>query len=182
LQYINLEFRHLGRAKSRPWISTSREGSFPARFSARPTFLFDADPTDACSVPALSWLGHILCVDIHVAFSLMKDQISTSLPVFFAKLRTISRLSYSSCAGATFRVCIVGSGPAGFYTAQKLLKSVRKGDPTMALEIDMLERVHAPYGLVRYGVAPDHPEVKVTLFIWPPSCILCAIQELQQQI
>ena len=54
-----------------------------------------------------------------------------------------------------FRVAIVGSGPAGFYTAEHLLKR-----PTPAVEIDLFERLPAPFGLVRYGVAPDHPKIK----------------------
>lgn len=53
------------------------------------------------------------------------------------------------------RVAIVGSGPAGFYTAEKLLK---KEDLTV--EIDMFDRLPAPYGLVRFGVAPDHEKIK----------------------
>lgn len=52
-------------------------------------------------------------------------------------------------------VCIVGSGPAGFYTADKLLKSSDE------INIDMLERLPMPFGLVRSGVAPDHPETKI---------------------
>ncbi|XP_071964533.1 NADPH:adrenodoxin oxidoreductase, mitochondrial-like [Antedon mediterranea] len=52
------------------------------------------------------------------------------------------------------KICIVGSGPAGFYTAQSLIKGHKD------LTIDMLERLPVPFGLVRYGVAPDHPEVK----------------------
>ncbi|ETV86585.1 hypothetical protein H257_01738 [Aphanomyces astaci] len=52
------------------------------------------------------------------------------------------------------RICIVGSGPAGFYTAKYLLHD----HPTV--HIDMLEALPTPYGLVRSGVAPDHPEVK----------------------
>uniref|UniRef100_A0A8W8LU04 NADPH:adrenodoxin oxidoreductase, mitochondrial n=1 Tax=Magallana gigas TaxID=29159 RepID=A0A8W8LU04_MAGGI len=51
-------------------------------------------------------------------------------------------------------VCIVGSGPAGFYTAQQILK----GHP--AAKVDILEKLPVPFGLVRFGVAPDHPEVK----------------------
>eukprot|EP00127_Corallochytrium_limacisporum_P005875 Clim_evm20s214 gene=Clim_evmTU20s214 len=53
------------------------------------------------------------------------------------------------------RICIVGSGPAGFYTAHRLMKAGRDD-----LEVDILERLPLPYGLVRFGVAPDHPEVK----------------------
>ena len=52
------------------------------------------------------------------------------------------------------RVAIVGSGPSGFYAAESLQKQV----PGVA--IDMFERLHAPYGLVRYGVAPDHAKLK----------------------
>ncbi|XP_029312999.1 NADPH:adrenodoxin oxidoreductase, mitochondrial isoform X2 [Cottoperca gobio] len=52
------------------------------------------------------------------------------------------------------KVCIVGSGPAGFYTAQHLIKA--RPD----VEVDIYERLPVPFGLVRFGVAPDHPEVK----------------------
>jgi len=52
------------------------------------------------------------------------------------------------------RVAIVGSGPSGFYAAEALLKS-------SSVEVDMLERLPVPYGLVRYGVAPDHPKLKL---------------------
>ncbi len=49
---------------------------------------------------------------------------------------------------------IVGSGPAAFYTAKYLLREVAH------LHIDMFERLPVPFGLVRFGVAPDHPDVK----------------------
>ncbi|XP_063240380.1 NADPH:adrenodoxin oxidoreductase, mitochondrial isoform X2 [Bacillus rossius redtenbacheri] len=52
------------------------------------------------------------------------------------------------------KVCIIGSGPAGFYTAQQLIKIL--GD----VQVDIYEGMPVPFGLVRYGVAPDHPEVK----------------------
>ncbi|CAB1449030.1 unnamed protein product [Pleuronectes platessa] len=52
------------------------------------------------------------------------------------------------------KVCIVGSGPAGFYTAQHLIKARQD------IEVDFYERLPVPFGLVRFGVAPDHPEVK----------------------
>ncbi|CAL1615236.1 unnamed protein product [Knipowitschia caucasica] len=52
------------------------------------------------------------------------------------------------------QVCIVGSGPAGFYTAQHLIKA--RPD----VQVDIYERLPVPFGLVRFGVAPDHPEVK----------------------
>ena len=53
------------------------------------------------------------------------------------------------------RVAIVGSGPAGFYTAEHLLKR-----EDVAVEVDMFDRLPTPYGLVRAGVAPDHPKIK----------------------
>jgi ferredoxin--NADP+ reductase len=52
------------------------------------------------------------------------------------------------------RVAVVGSGPAGFYAAGALLSA----DPPA--EVDMIERLPTPWGLVRLGVAPDHPKLK----------------------
>src|SRR6184192_2415925 len=56
---------------------------------------------------------------------------------------------------APLRVAVVGSGPAGFYAAGALLASE---DPPV--EVDMIERLPTPWGLVRLGVAPDHPKIK----------------------
>ena len=58
-------------------------------------------------------------------------------------------------AARPFRVAVVGSGPAAFYAAAHLLAS---DDP--AVEVDMIERLPTPWGLVRLGVAPDHPNLK----------------------
>src|SRR5262249_45571067 len=52
------------------------------------------------------------------------------------------------------RVAVVGSGPAGFYAAAHLLAA----DPPA--EVDLFERLPTPWGLVRLGVAPDHPNIK----------------------
>ncbi|MEU6192435.1 FAD-dependent oxidoreductase [Streptomyces sp. NPDC047061] len=52
------------------------------------------------------------------------------------------------------RVAVVGSGPSGCYTAQNLVQL----DPTVL--VDVLDRLPCPYGLVRYGVAPDHEKIK----------------------
>ncbi|MGZ4258488.1 MAG: FAD-dependent oxidoreductase [Gaiellaceae bacterium] len=52
------------------------------------------------------------------------------------------------------RVAVVGSGPAGFYAAGALLA----GD--VPAEVDLIERLPTPWGLVRLGVAPDHPKIK----------------------
>src|ERR1700730_14883914 len=54
-----------------------------------------------------------------------------------------------------FRVAVIGSGPSGFYATEALLRS---GAP---LTVDMFERLPVPYGLVRFGVAPDHPKLKL---------------------
>ena len=54
----------------------------------------------------------------------------------------------------TLRVAVVGSGPAGFYAAGHLLAA------DLPVEVDMLERLPTPWGLVRLGVAPDHPKIK----------------------
>lgn len=54
-----------------------------------------------------------------------------------------------------FRMAVLGAGPAGFYTAYKVMSSIDNA------VIDMYEYLPVPFGLVRFGVAPDHPEVKV---------------------
>ena len=54
------------------------------------------------------------------------------------------------------RLAIVGAGPAGIYAADILLKHER----TFEVSIDLFDHLPAPYGLVRYGVAPDHPRIK----------------------
>ncbi|KAI0098197.1 hypothetical protein GGR51DRAFT_552619 [Nemania sp. FL0031] len=63
------------------------------------------------------------------------------------------RRSYVT-TGRPFRVAIVGSGPAGFYTASRIISRMDRA------KVDMFEALPVPYGLVRFGVAPDHPEVK----------------------
>jgi ferredoxin/flavodoxin---NADP+ reductase len=52
------------------------------------------------------------------------------------------------------KIAVVGSGPAGFYAADALLKA------TPACSVDLFERLPVPFGLVRYGVAPDHQSIK----------------------
>ncbi|WP_241962075.1 FAD-dependent oxidoreductase [Rhodococcus opacus] len=56
------------------------------------------------------------------------------------------------------RVAIVGAGPAGIYAADALIKSDKAQD--RGVSIDLFERMPAPFGLIRYGVAPDHPRIK----------------------
>jgi ferredoxin/flavodoxin---NADP+ reductase len=54
-----------------------------------------------------------------------------------------------------FRVAVVGAGPAGFYAAEHLLSA-----ESLMIHVDMFERLPTPWGLVRAGVAPDHPKIK----------------------
>ncbi|WP_026917524.1 FAD-dependent oxidoreductase [Gordonia shandongensis] len=56
------------------------------------------------------------------------------------------------------RVAIVGAGPAGIYCADALMKSETAA--ARGVSIDLYERMPAPFGLIRYGVAPDHPRIK----------------------
>ena len=64
--------------------------------------------------------------------------------------------------GKPFRLAVLGSGPAGFYTAYKVMSNVGNA------VVDMYEQLPVPFGLVRFGVAPDHPDVKVC-----PNAFLC---------
>jgi ferredoxin--NADP+ reductase len=57
------------------------------------------------------------------------------------------------------RIAVIGSGPAGFYAAGHLLKAGASGS-SINVEVDMIERLPTPWGLVRSGVAPDHPKIK----------------------
>ncbi|XP_039289338.1 NADPH:adrenodoxin oxidoreductase, mitochondrial-like isoform X2 [Nilaparvata lugens] len=52
------------------------------------------------------------------------------------------------------RIAVVGSGPAGFYVTQQILKRSKEA------KVDLYDRLPVPFGLVRYGVAPDHQDVK----------------------
>lgn len=53
-----------------------------------------------------------------------------------------------------YRIAIIGAGPSGFYAAEGLLKEIPN------VSIDLIDRLPTPYGLVRYGVAPDHQKIK----------------------
>ena len=66
----------------------------------------------------------------------------------------------SSTTARPFRVAIVGSGPAGVYAADILTKSQEVAGGDVEVSIDIFESHPAPYGLIRYGVAPDHPRIK----------------------
>ena len=69
---------------------------------------------------------------------------------------TGSGMNEHRSAMSKMRLAIVGAGPAGIYAADLLLKAERDFE----VEIDLFEQLPAPYGLVRYGVSPDHPRIK----------------------
>ncbi len=62
---------------------------------------------------------------------------------------------------APLRVAIIGSGPSAFYAAEQLQRQ-----DTLVVEIDMFERLPTPFGLVRGGVAPDHPKIKTVTKVY----------------
>ncbi|KAJ4228813.1 NADPH-adrenodoxin reductase [Fusarium solani] len=88
----------------------------------------------------------------------------------FSRLISVPQLSRVACSSrlfsstvrqhgsrspdAPFRLAVVGSGPAGFYTTYRVMGKVP------GAKVDMYESLPVPFGLVRHGVAPDHPEVK----------------------
>jgi ferredoxin/flavodoxin---NADP+ reductase len=60
----------------------------------------------------------------------------------------------------TFQVAIVGSGPSGFYAAEALIRRLP------SVQVDMFDRLPTPFGLVRGGVAPDHPKIKQVIAVY----------------
>uniref|UniRef100_A0A6M2ERD6 NADPH:adrenodoxin oxidoreductase, mitochondrial n=1 Tax=Populus davidiana TaxID=266767 RepID=A0A6M2ERD6_9ROSI len=83
------------------------------------------------------------------------DQAIRRLSLSLSRRR--SSLSFSTLSSNPLRVCVVGTGPAGFYTAEKMLKAHQ------GAEVDIIDRLPTPFGLVRSGVAPDHPETKIVM-------------------
>jgi ferredoxin--NADP+ reductase len=61
---------------------------------------------------------------------------------------------------SVIHVAIVGAGPSGFYAAEALLRS------GLPVRVDMIERLPTPFGLVRSGVAPDHPKLKQAILVY----------------
>ncbi len=64
------------------------------------------------------------------------------------------------------RVAVIGSGPSGFYAAEHLFKTLGAG-----VRVDMIERLPTPYGLVRGGVAPDHPKIKSVTKVYEKTAL-----------
>jgi ferredoxin/flavodoxin---NADP+ reductase len=68
------------------------------------------------------------------------------------------------------RVAVVGSGPSGFYAAGHLLKN--KANPELVAQVDVFDRLPTPWGLVRGGVAPDHPNIKAVSRVYEKTAQL----------
>src|SRR2546429_4055174 len=73
--------------------------------------------------------------------------------------RTLTIMSAMNAIPA-IHVAIVGAGPSGFYAAEALLRS------GLPVRVDMIERLPTPFGLVRSGVAPDHPKLKEAILVY----------------
>ena len=110
-------------------------------------------------------------VVLNPSINIIKPQYINIIEIDYSKHRHASTLSNNK---PRLNAVIVGAGPSGFYTAKYLSSAFSKlvtttGDDCPSTEssfqfsgidIDIVERLPTPYGLVRYGVAPDHPEVK----------------------
>ncbi|HRV93548.1 MAG TPA: FAD-dependent oxidoreductase [Anaerolineae bacterium] len=70
-------------------------------------------------------------------------------------------MSQIGTAANPLRVAIIGSGPTGFYAADYLLKQ-----KDVTAKVDMYDRLPTPYGLVRFGVAPDHQKIKSVIKVY----------------
>ena len=69
-------------------------------------------------------------------------------------------MSNLGTADAPLKMAVVGAGPSGFYASEALIKS------GLVVRIDLIERLPAPFGLVRSGVAPDHPKLKQAIEVY----------------
>ena len=108
---------------------------------------------------------------------------STTPMILLRPSRILPQLARSRCYSTIteqskrtkrpFRLAVIGAGPAGFYTSYRVLSKLTNA------HVDMYESLPVPYGLVRFGVAPDHPEVKV--HTRTPSMSNSALTEIKSQ-
>jgi len=116
----------------------------------------DACPVDAIRPDTALTPDTELYLDLNAAYY----RTHTPTPQFTRIPRPVPLVTSET----PLRVAIVGSGPAGFYSAKELLHHP-------GVQVDMFERLPVPYGLVRHGVAPDHPATKsvVDQFTFSPD-------------
>lgn len=110
---------------------------------------FELLTTEMHARPATDYICHS-CRHARSHVALQKRQFTVRAP---SKAKT---RAYST-RPRPLHLAIIGSGPAGFYAAYRLLKSLPNA------RVDMYEGLPSPYGLVRFGIAPDHPEAKVRI-------------------
>ena len=78
-------------------------------------------------------------------------------------------------AARPLRVAVIGAGPAGIYAADLLTKSEEVRSGAVEVSIDIFDRYPAPFGLIRYGVAPDHPRIKGIITALRPRYLTAVI-------
>ncbi|KAF9881396.1 hypothetical protein CkaCkLH20_01546 [Colletotrichum karsti] len=83
-----------------------------------------------------------------------RSRVGTGPPMICRMSTAVPAARQTRSPNHPFRVAVVGSGPAGFYTAYRVMSQLPQ------TRVDMYESLPVPFGLVRFGVAPDHPEVK----------------------
>jgi adrenodoxin-NADP+ reductase len=88
--------------------------------------------------------------------SLLKPSKNFLAKSFFSSSSLKNSIFTNKQLQTTPKICIVGSGPAALYTAQYLVKNLNQNP----FKLDIYEKLPVPFGLVRYGVAPDHQDVK----------------------
>ena len=74
--------------------------------------------------------------------------------------RALERNPVADTTTRPLRVAVIGAGPAGIYAADMLTKSEPVKSGELEVSIDLFDRYPTPFGLIRYGVAPDHPRIK----------------------
>src|SRR5688572_8719051 len=123
-----------------------------ARRSRRST----PSPTAPCAKPSPDSLRLSPTAPVRPSRSLSLSKASASSPSTSSGISPMRGALPERTTMTKLRLAIVGAGPAGIYAADILLKAERRFD----VSIDLFEQLPAPYGLVRYGVAPDHPRIK----------------------
>lgn len=106
---------------------------------------------DACPVGAIVPLSNLAIGQQH--FAAANADYFAEQPVKEQSLGPSRAIAVLPAERGRLRVAIIGSGPAGMYAAQELLRHPE-------VEVDVYEQLLTPWGLVRSGVAPDHPDTK----------------------
>ena len=105
----------------------------------------------------------------------MRPSLSTREDDVLPRVSGYSRSCWSATPPLSMnalKLAIIGGGPSAFYVASRILKLLPSVEHPN-IRVHLFDRLWAPHGLVRYGVAPDHPEVKASslgLNIWARHC------------